>query len=200
MTYSIIGSGNVGIALARQFARGGIVVNIANTRGPDSIASIVNDLGVNAVPVTLTEALKADVIIMAVPFRAHTAVACMLPSWGNKIIVDAMNTYGIPADEFKGQTSTDIVASAFSGAQVVKTFNQLAAPLLARDPAEYGGRRLMFLSSNDAGAESTIAKLVANLGFAPILLGKLSEAAPLISYGANGVAGPLVLQNLVKHG
>jgi len=197
MTYSIIGSGAVGAALARQFARSGIAVGIANTRGPDAIA---RDLGAGVVPMALADALKADVIILAVPFRAHAAVAKALPGWSGKTVIDAMNTYGISADAFQGQTSTEVVATAFTGAHVVKTFNQLAAALLARDPAEHGGRRLMFLSSDDAAAQAAIAKLVSDLGFAPISLGALASGAPLISFGGNGVAGPLVLKDLVQHG
>ena len=102
MTYSIIGSGNVGTALARQFARSGIAVGIANTRGPDSIAPLAKELGDKVVPLTLEEALKADVVILAVPFRAHTNVARALSSWAGKVVVDAMNTYGVSPEELAG--------------------------------------------------------------------------------------------------
>ena len=193
MTYSIIGSGNVGTALARQFARRGIPVGIANTRGPDSIASIAKELGDKVVPSTLQDALKADVVILAVPFRAHTIVASALSKWAGKVVVDAMNSYGVSPEELKGQASTEVVASAFAGAKVVKTLNQLPAKLLAQDPVVNLGRRVMFVSSNDKDAETSIAKLVADLGFAPILLGKLNEGGNLI-----GMGGPLVLQNLIK--
>lgn len=195
MTYSIIGSGNVGTALARQFARSGIPVGIANTRGPDSIASVAKELGGTVVPLTLQDALKADVVILAVPFRAHTTVASALPSWSDKVVVDAMNTYGVSPEELEGQASTDVVASAFPGAKVVKTLNQLPAKLLAHDPAVSGGRRVMFVSSNDEGAEASMAKLVGDLGFAPIMLGKVNEGGMLI-----GMGGHLILQNLIKHG
>jgi hypothetical protein len=195
MTYSIIGSGNVGTALARQFARSGITVGIANTRGPDSIASLAGELGDKVVPLTLQDALEADVVILAVPFRAHTTVARALPSWAGKVVVDAMNTYGVSPEELKGQASSDVVAAAFPGAKVVKTLNQLPAKLLAQDPAVLGGRRVMFVSSNHADAESSMAKLVADLGFAPIVLGKVDEGGVLI-----GMGGPLILQNLVKQG
>lgn len=195
MTYSIIGSGNVGTALARQFARSGIAVGIANTRGPDSIAPLVKELGDKVVPLTLEDALKADVVILAVPFRAHTTVAEALPSWSGKVVVDAMNTYGVSPEELKGQASTDVVSSAFPGAKVVKTLNQLPAKLLAQDPAVNGGRRVMFVSSNDEGAESAMAKLVADLGFSPVMLGKVNEGGMLI-----GMGGSLILQNLVKLG
>ena len=200
MTYAIIGSGSVGKALARQFARSSIKVHINNTRGPETIIPFSSELGGHVVPVTLSQALEADTIILAVPFSAHQSVAALLPDWRNKIIVDTTNTYGIPEAQFNGLSSSEVVAAAFAGARVVKTFNQLAAALLARDPAEHRGRRIMFTASNDAAAESAIARLVADLGFAAIALGKLAAAAPLISYGGNGVAGPLVLKDLVQHG
>ena len=74
MTYSIIGSGNVGTALARQFARNGIRVSIANTRGPESMAALAKELGANVVPATLQDALKADVVILAFLFRGRSDV------------------------------------------------------------------------------------------------------------------------------
>ncbi|MDM0085041.1 NAD(P)-binding domain-containing protein [Variovorax sp. J31P179] len=193
MTYSIIGSGNVGASLAKQFARSGIAVNIANTRGPESITALAEELGSKVFPVTLQDALKADVVILAVPFRAHTAVAGGLTNWSGKVVVDAMNTYGVSPEELKGQASTDVVASAFPGAKLVKTLNQLPAKLLAKDPAESGGRRVMFVSSNDQGAEASIAELVGELGFAPVSLGKINEGGALI-----GMGGPLILQNFIK--
>lgn len=195
MTYSIIGSGNVGTALARQFARSGITVGIANTRGPDSITSLAKELGEKVVPLPLQEAITADVIILAIPFRAYTTVAAALSSWAGKVVVDAMNTYGVSPEELKGQDSTNLVAAAFPGAKLVKTLNQLPAKLLAQEPVQNGGRRVMFVSSNDNGAEVSMGQLVADLGFAPILLGKVSEGGKLISMG-----GALILQNIIKLG
>lgn len=195
MTYSIIGSGNVGTALARQFARNGIPVGIANTRGPDSLAELTNELGSNVMALSLKDALKADFIILAVPFLAHTSVAAESADWHGKTIVDAMNTYGVPPEVLAGRASSDIVAGAFSGANVVKTLNQLPAKLLASLPAESGGNRVMFVAGNDAEAIAAAVQLVAKLGFAPIVLGKLNEGGALLEKG-----GPLVLQNLVKLG
>ncbi len=195
MTYSIIGSGNVGTALARQFARSGISVGVANSRGRDSITALAEELGGKVTAMTLEDALKADVIILAVPFRAHTAVAGAAPDWAGKIIVDAMNTYGVTPEELKGQASSDLVAVAFPGAKLVKTLNQLPAKLLAMNPAEGGGRRVMFVSSNDKAASTLITTLVGDLGFAPIELGKISEGGALLDR-----SGPLVLQSLVKLG
>ena len=144
---------------------------------------------------TLQDALKADVIILAVPFRAHQAVANSAPDWAGKIVVDAMNTYGISPEELKGQASSNIVASAFPGAKLVKTLNQLPAKLLGMNPSENAGRRVMFVSGNDEAASASIAKLVEALGFAPIVLGKINVGGALMERG-----GPLVLQNLIKLG
>ena len=196
MTYSIIGTGNVGTALARHFARVGLDVAVANTRGPESLAALADELGSHVTASTLPDALAADVVILAVPFRSHEAVArAATTGWAGKIVVDAMNTYGIAPEELKGQLSSDVVAAAFPGAKVVKTFNQLPAKLLAANPAENGGKRVMFVAGNDEAASATVAQLVDALGFAPIALGKIAEGGALLALG-----GPLVLKNLVKHG
>jgi predicted dinucleotide-binding enzyme len=195
MNYSIIGSGNVGSALARQFARSGIAVGVSNTRGPDSIETLEKELSGYVTASTLQDAVKADVVILAVPFSAHVDVARAAEQWADKIVVDAMNTYGVPPEALKGQPSTVVVASAFPGARMVKTFNQLPAKLLAMNPVEHGGRRVMFLAGDDAQATVAISKLVGDLGFAPIVLGTLSEAGTLLDKG-----GALVLQNLIKQG
>lgn len=63
------------------------------------------------------------------------------------------------------------------------------------NPADNGGRRIMFVSSNDEAASSVIARLVGDLGFAAIPLGRIREGGALLDR-----SGPLVLQNLVKFG
>lgn len=193
MNYAIIGTGNVGTALARQFARSGIKVGIANTRGPASIAPLAQELGDLVVPQTMADALASDVVILAVPFRAYAAVAAARAGWSGTVIVDAMNAYGVAPDELQGKASTEVVAEAFPGAKVVKSLNQLPAKVLAQDPAGQGGRRVMFVSSNDDNAQAVVSALIADLGFAPISLGKLHEGGKLL-----GMGGPLLLQNLIK--
>ena len=92
-----------------------------------------------------------------------------------------------------GLQSTDYVAASLPGARVVKTFNQLPAALLASEPAEGGGRRVMFVAGNHRDANIEVASLVASLGFAPVILGRISEGGNLLRF-----RGPLVLQNLIK--
>jgi predicted dinucleotide-binding enzyme len=194
MKYAIIGSGNVGGALARQFARSSLVVGVANTRGPHSIHAMAEELGDTVIPLALQEAIEADVIILALPFLAHTEVAKALPDWREKIIVDATNAYGVPPETLRGMTSSELVAEAFKEAELVKTFNQLPAKLLALDPAANGGRRVMFVSGNETSAVETVTGLVDALGFAPIALGRLNEGGALL-----GMRGPLILKNLISY-
>ena len=193
MTYAIIGSGNVGTALARQFARNGIAVGIANTRGPDTLAPLARELGNSVAPQTLQDALKADVVILAIPFAAYKDIAGAKAEWNGTIVVDAMNARDATPKELGGLESTDAVALALPGAKLVKTFNQLPAALLAGNPSDNGGRRVMFVSGNNEDANVTIAELVKQLGFAPIVLGKITEGGKLLRY-----RGPLVLQDLIK--
>ncbi|MGH6614328.1 NADPH-dependent F420 reductase [Sphingomonas sp.] len=196
MTYAIIGSGAIGSALARQFARHQIPVAIANSRGPTSIVSLADELGSPIVPCSLDGALDADVIILAVPFAAVPEAVKGHAGWHGKIVVDATNAIDFsdysPAD-LGGRLSSDIVAEAVPGAALVKAFNTLPAAILARDPAAGHGNRVLFVSGNDASANATISELATRLGFAPITLGALADGGRLQQYG-----GPLVAQDLVK--
>lgn len=194
MTYAIIGSGNLGTALARQFARNGISVCIANTSDPETLADLARELGDSVTPTTFRNALDADVLILAIPFRAYTKVASAMANWSGRIVIDAMNARDLTPEELGGRESTELVALALPGAKVVKTFNQLPANLLGSDPSQDGGRRVMFVSSDDVGASTVISRLVEQLGFAPIELGKLNKGGALLRF-----RGPLVLQNLIKY-
>ena len=192
MSYAIVGSGSVGTALATQFARRSIEVAITNTRGPESLVALVNSLGPAVRPVALKDALEAAIIILAVPFAAHEGVARTRTDWSGKTVIDAMNYRDLNLEPIGGLQSSDFVANALPGAKVVKTFNQLPAGLLARDPNEGAGRRVMFVAGNHEDANAEVASLVSALGFAPIVLGRVDQGGRLLRY-----RGPLVLQDLI---
>ena len=196
MRYSIIGFGKIGQALAKAFARNGIEVSVATTRAPASFASAAAAIGAGIIPTTLAEAVKADIIFLAVRFESHPEVAKALPNWKGKTIVDAMNTLA-PLEELEGMPSSAVVAKAFTEAKLVKGFNHLVAAILDRDPAVHGGRRVVFLASDDDSAAAEIAVLAGNLGFAPIKLGGLSEGGLLVHALGNSW-GRLIFKDLVK--
>ena len=197
MNYAIIGFGKIGQALAKAFARKGIEVSVATTRDPESFASAAAAIGPTIIPKKLAEVIKADIIFLAVRFEAHRDVAKALPTWKGKTIIDVTNAYGVSPEELGGQPSSRVVAQAFTGARLVRGFNHLGAAVLDQDPAVHGGRRVVFLTSDDDGAAEEIGALAENLGFSPIKLGGLSEGGLLVQ--ARGSSwGQLIFNDLVK--
>jgi 8-hydroxy-5-deazaflavin:NADPH oxidoreductase len=196
-SYAIIGFGIIGQALAKAFARKGIEVSVATTRKPESFASDAAAIGTTIIPKTLAEAVKADIIFLAVRFESHPDVAKALQNWKGKTIVDVTNAYGVPLEKLGGQPSAKVVAKAFTGAKLVKGFNHLPAAVLAQDPAVHGGKRVVFLAGDDDGATAEIGALAENLGFSPIQLGGLSEGGLLVQ--AHGKSwGQLIFKDLVN--
>ncbi|NIF40691.1 NADPH-dependent F420 reductase [Burkholderia sp. Tr-862] len=195
MRYAIIGFGKIGHALARAFARNGIEVAVATTRDPESFAAEAAAIGPTIIPKTLAEAVKADIIFLAVRFESHPEIAKALPDWKGKTVIDAMNTQA-PLEELGGLPSSAFVANAFSGARLVKGFNHLVAAVLGQDPAIHGGRRVVFLASDDDGAAAEIGALAEKLGFAPIKLGGLSDGGLLVHARGNNW-GQLIFKDLI---
>lgn len=197
MRYAIIGFGKVGQALAHAFARRNIDVTVASRRPPEALAPQARAIGPTVVAKSLHDALEADIIILAVPFGEHREVAKALPNWTSKTIVDAMNTFGVAPEELDGLPSSAFVAKAFTGARLVKAFNHLVAATLATDPIVEGGHRVVFLSSDDEDATAPVAALARQLGFAPVMLGKLNEGGALV-HARDRIWGPLIFQDLFR--
>lgn len=195
MTYAIIGFGKLGQALAKAFARSGIDVSVATTRDPESFAADAAAIGPTVIPTTLAQAIKADIIFLAVRFDSHQDVANALSTWKGKTIVDVTNTQ-VPPEELGGQPSSMVVARSFTGVRLVKGFNHLGASVLAQDPAVHGGRRVVFLASDDDEAAAEIGALAENLGFSPVQLGRLSEGGLLVHARGNSW-GRLIFKDLV---
>ncbi|USX25918.1 NADPH-dependent F420 reductase [Oxalobacteraceae bacterium OTU3CINTB1] len=195
MQYAIIGSGAIGTAIARQFARQELPVLVANTRGPGSLAALVDELGPAIVPTALHQALAADIVFLAVPFTAVPDALKDAPAWNNRIIVDTTNAIDFidfsPAN-LGGRPSSDIVAEAAPGARLVKSFNTLFATILGRQPGEAGGRRVLFLSGDDPAANRTLAELIERFGYAAIDLGPIAAGGMLQQFG-----GPLTTHSML---
>jgi len=197
MSYAIIGFGKIGQALAKAFARKGIEVSVATTRDPESFASTAAAIGPEIIPKKLAEAVKADIIFLAVSYASHGDVAKVLPTWKGKTIIDVTNAYGVPPADLGEQPSSKVVAQAFTDGKLVKGFNHLAAAVLDQDPAVKGGRRVVFLASDDDAAAAQIGALAEELGFSPIKLGGLSEGGLLVQARGN-TWGQLIFEDLVK--
>lgn len=197
MSYAIIGFGKIGQALAKAFARNGIDVAVATTRDPASFASEAAAIGPGITATTLAKAVEADIVFLAVHFESHGDVAKARPTWKGKTIVDVTNAYGVPPESLGGQPSSKAVAQAFTGARLVKGFNHLGAAVLTQDPAAHGGRRVVFLASDDEGAAVEVGVLAESLGFSPIQLGGLSDGGLLVQARGNSW-GRLIFKDLIK--
>jgi 8-hydroxy-5-deazaflavin:NADPH oxidoreductase len=196
MSYAIVGFGKIGQALAHAFARKNIDVIVASHRPPEALAPQARAIGPTVVAKSLQDALKADTIILAVPFGEYREVAKVLPSWKGKTIIDAMNAL-VPPEELDGLPSSAFVAKSFTGAKFVKGFNHLPAATLATDPIVEGGHRVVFLSSDDEDAIAPVEDLGKQLGFAPVRLGKLEVGGTLVQ-SRGQTWGRLSLQDLFK--
>ena len=197
MTYAIIGFGAIGQALARTFARKGVEVMVASRRPPEALSSQAEAIGPTVVPAPLQDALGADIVLLAVPFSQHPEVAKARASWQGQIVVDVTNAFGVPVEELDGLPSSAVIARALPGARLVKGFNHLAAKTLGADPDIKGGRRVVFLSSDDEDAAAPVKALAEDLGFAPVWLGKLAEGGALVQARGRTWA-PLIFQDLVQ--
>ncbi len=197
MSYAIIGFGNIGQALAKAFARSGLEVSVATTREPESFAPDAAAIGPEIIPTKLAETIEADIVFLAVRFEAHGDVAKTLATWEGKTIIDVTNAYGVSPEELGGQPSSKVIEQAFTGARLVKGFNHLVAAVLDQDPAVNGGRRVVFLASDDDEAAKEIGTLAEKLGFSPIQLGGLSEGGLLVQARGN-TWGRLIFKDLIK--
>jgi hypothetical protein len=114
MSYAIVGFGKIGHALAKAFARKGIEVSVATTRDPKSFAADAAAIGPTIIPKTLGQAVKADIVFLAVRFEAHPDVAKALHTWQGKTIIDVTNAYVIDVNYFCRLT-TSILAGPECG-------------------------------------------------------------------------------------
>jgi predicted dinucleotide-binding enzyme len=189
-TVGIIGAGRLGQAMARTALRAGRRVVLANSRGPESLGSVVATLGDGAAAGTVEEAAGADVVVIAVPWpRVGEAVAGL--RWDGRIVIDTTNDFD-PSD-LDGSTSSQVVAGLVPRARVVKAANTLGAAILGSDPHEGSGRRVIFLSGDDAGAKAVVTALFDDAGFAAIDLGGLATGGAMQQVG-----GPLAGVNLIQ--
>jgi 8-hydroxy-5-deazaflavin:NADPH oxidoreductase len=194
-TLGIIGAGRLGQALARTARRADRPVVMANSRGPDSLSSTVEELGAGVTAGTAHDAASCPIVALAVPWTAvHDALADL--TFSGEIVIDATNAVLLPSLEFVplgGLTSSEIVAQLVPGARLVKAANSFAADVLAEDPRDAGGRRVLFVSGDDAEAKSAVSELFDAAGFFPIDLGDLVGGGRMQQWG-----GALGGHNLVR--
>jgi len=188
-TIGIIGAGNIGQALARTALRAGRKVVISNSRGPESLEPLVATLGAGVSAGTVGEAAASEIVAIAVPWTSVPAAVTGL-RWDGQPVIDATNAFNA---DLGGRTSSEIVADLVPGANLVKAANTLRAEVLGADPHDAGGRRVIFLSGDDALAKAAVVELFDAAGFFTIDLGDLVTGGRMQQLG-----GPLASHNLVR--
>jgi 8-hydroxy-5-deazaflavin:NADPH oxidoreductase len=186
----IIGAGRLGQAMARTAQRAGRSVVIANSRGPESLTSVVSTLGDGVAAGTVDESASAGIVVIAVPWDGVPEAVKGL-TWNGQIVIDATNDFD-PSD-LGGRTSSELVADLAAGARVVKAANTLRADLLGSDPHEAGGQRVIFLSGDDEDAKSEVTALFEDAGFAVVDLGDLASGGAM-----QQIHHPLAGVNLIR--
>jgi 8-hydroxy-5-deazaflavin:NADPH oxidoreductase len=184
MAISIIGAGNVGMALAKAFVSKGEPVTLG-VHDAAKYRDAVNGLGRLAKIGSTREAIAAaDVVVLAIPYGAADSVARSVEDWEGRILVDATNPL---APGLAGlsigttRSGAEEIASAARGARVVKAFNTTGAENMA-DSRYPGGVPFMPVCGDDAEARARVMALATLIGFDAVDCGGLQAARYLEPY------------------
>jgi 8-hydroxy-5-deazaflavin:NADPH oxidoreductase len=200
MSIGIIGAGALGSNVARLLAKSGISATIANSRGPESLARLVGELGPSIKAGTVEESASADIVLVALRWVDLERALGGLPAWNGRIVIDATNpvafldpdspdakdpsnplaAYGIKVIDLGRKHSSEVFREFVPGARVVKAFNHLDARVLP-EPTVAGGQRVLFYSGDDANAKSEVRKIIEHTGYFAVDLGVLDVGGPLAS-------------------
>jgi len=180
-TIGIIGAGHIGSRIARLAVANGYAVVISNSRGPETLAALVAELGSGARAATaLAATTVGDIVVVAIPLKNYSTVP-VAPLAG-KIVIDTGNYYPqrdgqIPALDDESTTTSELLQAHLPTSKVVKAFNHIRAAEITTDgrPAGTRNRRALVIAGDDAGAKATVAALLDEFGFDTVDAGPLKE-------------------------
>jgi 8-hydroxy-5-deazaflavin:NADPH oxidoreductase len=181
-TVGFIGSGHIGSQVARLAVAHGYDVVMSNSRGPETLAALVAELGPKARAATAAEAAKTgDIVVVTVPLKNYRAVP--VEPLAGKIVIDTNNYYPqrdghIPELDSESTTTSELLQAHLPTSKVVKAFNHIYAAQITTDgrPAGTKNRRALVIAGNDAAAKATVAKLLDEFGYDTVDAGPLSES------------------------
>jgi predicted dinucleotide-binding enzyme len=183
MKIGIVGAGKIGGTLATLFTRAGHEVTLANSRGPETLAGTIAELGPNAHAATVADAAAfGELAVVAVPLKAYSTLPA--EPFAGKIVVDANNYYPerdghIAELDSKSATSTGLLARHLEGARVVKAFNTIYFGHL-RDRGDTGApardRFAIPIAGDDADAKALLTDLIDQIGFSAVDSGTLADS------------------------
>jgi predicted dinucleotide-binding enzyme len=181
-TLGIIGAGNIGSNVARAALAHGYDVVISNSRGPETLADLIAELGPHARAATPAEAAAAgDFVLVAVPLKHYAAVP--VKPLAGKVVMDANNYYPardghIEAIDRHEATTAGLLQAHLPASRVVKAFNNIQAAHIPIEgtPAGTSDRRALPIAGNDADAKAFVAAFLDELGYDAVDIGSLDES------------------------
>jgi predicted dinucleotide-binding enzyme len=180
-TIGLIGAGHIGSQLARLAVANGYQVVLSNSRGPETLAPLVAELGPTARAASVEEAARAgDIVVVTIPLKNIGSVP-VTPLAG-KIVIDTNNYYPqrdghIPELDNESTTTSELLQRHLPASKVVKAFNHLYAADLTKDGQAAGtkNRRALVIAGDDPSAKQTVARLIDQFGFDTVDAGPLKE-------------------------
>ena len=180
-TIGLIGAGHIGSQIARLAVANGYSVVISNSRGPETLADLVKELGPKARAATSVDAAKVgDIVVVTVPLKSYRSIP--VEPLAGKIVIDTNNYYPerdghIPELDNESTTTAELLQAHLPKSKVVKAFNHIYAAELTThgQPAGTPNRRALVIAGDDAGAKSSVTKILDAFGFDTVDAGQLKE-------------------------
>jgi hypothetical protein len=180
-TVGLIGSGNIGSTVARLAVDAGHDVVLSNSRGPETLKDLVEDLGPRARAATPAEAAAAgEVVVVTVPLKAYRDVP--VEPLAGKVVIDTNNYYPerdghLPELDDESTTTSELLQAHLPGSHVVKGFNNITSAHLAAlaRPAGAADRSALPIAGDDADAKATVTALLDSFGYDTVDAGPLAE-------------------------
>jgi predicted dinucleotide-binding enzyme len=180
-TIGLIGAGHIGSQIARLAVASGYSVVISNSRGPETLATLVAELGPSARAASATDAAMAgDMVVVTVPLKNYRQVP--VEPLAGKIVIDTNNYYPqrdghILELDSESTTTSELLQAHLPGSKVVKAFNHIYAAQLTTDGQAAGskGRRALVIAGDDLEAKATVRNLLDQFGFDTVDAGPLKE-------------------------
>lgn len=189
MKIGFLGAGVVAQTISKHVLPFGHRVLLSNRRGPDSLASLVKELGTGAEAGTPQQTAEQDIVVLAVNWPSVQAALFSITDWKGRVLVDATNRIAgynpLTLGDISGRTSTEIVADLAPGARDVKVFNSVPMSWIS-DFSFTKPRTVLFISGDDDEAKKPLNDLIEQVGFSCVDLGSLAIGGRLQQLG-----GPL---------
>jgi hypothetical protein len=180
-TLGLIGAGHIGSQVARLAVAHGYDVVISNSRGPETLADLVAELGPKARAATVDDAAKAgDIVVVTIPLKSYRSVP--VEPLAGKVVIDTNNYYPnrdgrIPELDDESTTTSELLQAHLPSSKVVKAFNHIYARELTThgQPAGTPNRRALVIAGNDQQAKATVTRMLDQFGFDTVDAGPLAE-------------------------